>query len=76
MADVFISYANEDRERAEQLASALEARSWSVWWDRGVIPGERFDDVIQRELEAAKSEASWYPRLFKELSLNLAYDEK
>lgn len=55
MADVFISYASEDRERAYRLASALEARGWSVWWDRKIITGETFDQVIERELDAAKS---------------------
>ncbi len=55
MTDIFISYANEDRERASKLASALEAQGWSVWWDRKIIAGESFDQVIERELEAAKS---------------------
>ena len=31
MSDIFLSYANED------LAKALEARGWSVWW--GGPPG-------------------------------------
>ena len=55
MADVFISYANEDRDRAVQLASALGALGWSVWWDRKIITGQAFDQAIERELENAKS---------------------
>jgi hypothetical protein len=55
MADVFISYASEDRERAYRLAIALEACGWSVWWDRKIITGETFDQAIERELDAAKS---------------------
>ena len=55
MTDVFISYANEDRARAGNLASALEARGWSVWWDRRIIPGQTYDQAIERELESAKS---------------------
>jgi TIR domain len=55
MADVFISYASEDRERAGKLASALSAHGWSVWWDRKIITGQAFDIVIERELERAKS---------------------
>lgn len=55
MTDVFVSYANEDRERVRKLASALEARDWSVWWDRKIIAGQTFDQVIEHELETAKS---------------------
>jgi hypothetical protein len=55
MADVLISYASEDRERAGKLASALSAHGWSVWWDRKIIAGQAFDIVIERELENAKS---------------------
>jgi len=55
MADVFLSYASEDRERACQVANAFEACGWSVWWDRKIIAGETFDQVIERELDAAKS---------------------
>jgi hypothetical protein len=54
MADVFISYASEDRERARMLASALEAGGWSVWWDRKIVAGQTFDQVIEHELETAK----------------------
>ena len=55
MSDVFISYANSDRERARELANALSARGWSVWWDRNIKAGQAFDEVIERELEAAKN---------------------
>ena len=55
MADVFISYASEDRDRAAKLASALGERGWSVWWDRKIVAGQAFDQVIERELETAKS---------------------
>lgn len=54
MADIFISYANEDRERAGRLANALESCGWSVWWDRKIIAGQAFDEAIERQLETAK----------------------
>lgn len=55
MTDVFISYASEDRDQADKLASALGAFGWSVWWDRKIITGQTFDQAIERELETAKS---------------------
>jgi hypothetical protein len=55
MTDVFISYASEDRERARKLATSLEAHGWSVWWDRKIIAGQTFDQVIEHELVTAKS---------------------
>ena len=52
--DIFISYAREDRELARGLAEELEAQGWSVWWDREIAAGERFDQVIARALEGAR----------------------
>ena len=54
MAEIFISYARVDRQRAQALASALGRGGWSVWWDRDIPPGRTFDDVIEEALEAAK----------------------
>lgn len=54
MADIFISYASEDRERAKTLAHALEGEGWTVWWDRLIPLGKPFDDVIQENIDAAK----------------------
>lgn len=34
MADIFLSYASEDRERIVPLARLLEGCGWSVFWDR------------------------------------------
>src|SRR5690349_23699236 len=54
MNDIFISYANADRPVAQQLADALEALGWSVWWDREIPFGKAFDQVIEQELNAAR----------------------
>lgn len=54
MADVFLSYASEDRERIRELVSALEAADYSVWWDRAIVPGTSFGPEIEREIAAAR----------------------
>lgn len=54
MNDIFVSYANGDRAVAQQLADALEALGWSVWWDREIPFGKPFDQVIEEELNAAR----------------------
>ena len=54
MADIFISYASEDRERVGRIADELETCGWSVWWDRKIVVGQAYDKTIESELEAAK----------------------
>src|SRR5262245_50318748 len=54
MADIFISYAKEDREKAHELARLLEQRHWTVWWDRKIEIGESFYKVIEREILACR----------------------
>ena len=54
MADIFISYASEDRSRVELLAEALEEQGWSVWWDRTIPPGKTFDQVIEEAIDASR----------------------
>jgi hypothetical protein len=53
VADVFISYAKKDSEQADRMVRALEARGWTVWLDRNLRGGERFDDVIEARLKEA-----------------------
>lgn len=55
MADIFIGYARRNRDTVEQLASAIEAAGYSVWWDRNIIGGAEFSRDIERELDAAKA---------------------
>ncbi len=52
--DVFISYAREDRDTASHLAAVLQARGISVWWDREILGGSEFSEVIEQELQRAR----------------------
>jgi tetratricopeptide (TPR) repeat protein len=55
MSDIFISYAREDRGRAEQLARAFERQGWTVWWDRELFVGPAYSEQITRALAEAKA---------------------
>jgi hypothetical protein len=55
MADVFISYASEDRNRVKPLADALQQRGFKVWWDRSLGAGQDYTAIIERELKNAKA---------------------
>ena len=50
MADIFISYANEDRDRAAQVAAFLESVGWSVWWDRRIPAGRSWRSLLEEAL--------------------------
>lgn len=54
MADVFVSYARSDRHRVEPLVRLLEARGWSVWWDKSLAPGDHFERLIDNEIRSAR----------------------
>jgi len=53
-ADVFLSYAEEDRARAGAVSSALEALGWTVWWDREIAPGSTWRETIERAIEGTR----------------------
>jgi hypothetical protein len=54
MADIFVSYARDDRTRVRRLAEALSAHGWSVWWDRQIQAGKTFDQVIADALASSR----------------------
>ena len=53
MADIFLSYATEDRVRARRIAGVLESCGWTVFWDRKIAAGQDWRQVVQSELDAA-----------------------
>ena len=53
MADIFISYKSDDREKAKQFANAFTRAGMTVWWDAQLRTGEAYDEVIDRELNSS-----------------------
>jgi TIR domain len=53
MADIFISYSSEDKGIVKQIAGLLENKGWTVWWDRQIPIGQKYDTVIETELHKA-----------------------
>ena len=61
--DIFISYCREERPVARRFAECFAEEGFSVWWDAQLHSGETFDEVIERELRAAKAVVVlWSPR--------------
>ena len=52
--DVFLSYAREEEARARELATALDQRGFSVFWDRKVPPGQTWHSYIGEALANAR----------------------
>ncbi len=54
MADIFLSYARDDLERVLPLVEVFRAQGWSVWWDREISAGKRFEQVIDEQIRQAR----------------------
>ncbi len=52
--EIFLSYARSDRERAKIFAEALGNLGYSVWWDRSIPYGRKFDEYILEKLNQAR----------------------
>src|ERR1043166_6142695 len=50
MAEIFLSYANEDRETALRLSELLESAGWTVWWDRRIPAGRTWRSILEEAL--------------------------
>lgn len=53
MADLFISYAREDRPRCTRIRDALAEFKLDVWVDAGIAAGDSFDRKIEKEIDQA-----------------------
>src|SRR4051794_40491275 len=54
VADLFVSYAREDRARVAALVALFEGESWSVFWDHDIPPGGTWRSHIGRALQQAR----------------------
>jgi TolB-like protein/tetratricopeptide (TPR) repeat protein len=54
VADLFVSYKSEDRDRVAPLVAALEADGVGLWWDAHIGGGTAWRDTIETELNAAR----------------------
>src|ERR1700693_4777704 len=50
---VFLSYAVKDKDFAYQLRDTLSKRGVSVFLDTSISPGDRWSEVLRREIENA-----------------------
>jgi len=50
MADIFLSYAKEDRDVARRLSRLLVKAGWTVWWDRRIPAGRTWRRMLETAL--------------------------
>jgi TIR domain/Effector-associated domain 11 len=53
-ADIFVSYARADQALIEQLVSELQTAGFCLWYDQYLRGGERYGDIIDRQIDAAR----------------------
>jgi signal recognition particle receptor subunit beta len=54
-ADIFLSYSSKDGAQIQSLADELEGKHISVWYDRGLIAGQPYRDVLRQRIETVKA---------------------
>jgi adenylate cyclase len=50
VADIFVSYSKAEHDLTAKLSAFLEAKGWTVWWDKSLKPDDSFRDEIMKEL--------------------------
>lgn len=55
MVDVFISYSRDNKPRVAQIAQAVSAAGYEVWWDAELPPHRSYGDVITEKIGSAKA---------------------
>lgn len=62
MADIFLSYSSNDRERVRPVRNALAAMGYAIFWDLETPTGEDWDIWIRRNLAAARVAVVFWTR--------------
>ena len=47
-------YSRADTHLAKAVVEGLEVRGWSVFWDRNIVAGTTWDDVLDHELHVCR----------------------
>lgn len=55
MVDVFISYSRDNKARVADIAAAVAAAGYDVWWDAELPPHRSYGDVIAEKIAGAKA---------------------
>jgi len=55
MVDVFISYSRDNKARVADIAAAVTAAGYEVWWDAELPPHRSYGDVITEKIGNAKA---------------------
>lgn len=55
MSEVFISYSHANREAARIIADMITAKGYDVWWDRDLIAGDDYAEIIEETIDTAKA---------------------
>ena len=55
MFDVFISYSRDNKARVADIAAAVTAAGYDVWWDAELPPHRSYGDVITEKIGGAKA---------------------
>jgi hypothetical protein len=49
---IFISYARRDFDRIVLTLDQIQQIGYSIWWDDGIEPGEKWKDFLQKKIES------------------------
>lgn len=63
MADIFLSYSREDHDRAAEIAQALNAAGYQVFWDVEIPPGKSWADILEEKLAICKAAVVLWSRV-------------